>query len=54
MVQDTNGILYFGADYGVLETDPSAGILFRSLADRLPDSLKVFGDIWSISETAGS
>jgi len=89
MIQDTNGILYFGADYGVaiyngafwelasrgqtivrslcytshqkivyggfddfgfLEHEISKGTVFNSLAAKLPDSLKVFGDIWSICE----
>lgn len=92
MVQDTSGILYFGADYGVaiyngayweitsrnqsivrslfydsrhrivyggfddfgfLEHDISRGTVFNSLASQLPDSLKVFGDIWSICESGG-
>jgi AraC-like DNA-binding protein len=90
MVQDTNGVLYFGADYGIaiyngsfwemssgsqsivrslyydsrrriayggfddfgfLERDLSRGIVFKSLARQLPDTLKVFGDIWSITES---
>jgi AraC-like DNA-binding protein len=92
MVQDTSGVLYFGADYGVaiyngaywditsrnqsivrslyydsshrivyggfddfgfLEQDISRGTVFKSLADQLPDSLKVFGDVWSICELGG-
>jgi ligand-binding sensor domain-containing protein len=92
MVQDTNGILYFGADYGVamyngaywelasrgqsivrsllcssqkkivyggfddfgfLDHEISIGTVFNSLASQLPDSLRVFGDIWSICEVDG-
>ncbi|HBB93065.1 MAG TPA: hypothetical protein DC042_15470, partial [Bacteroidales bacterium] len=89
MIQDSNGILYFGADFGIatyngsywelasheqsivrslqmdshqrifyggfddfgmLEKDISRGLIFKSLAQNLPDSLKNFGDIWSISK----
>ncbi|MFA6128623.1 MAG: helix-turn-helix domain-containing protein [Bacteroidales bacterium] len=92
MVQDTNGLLYFGADYGIVRYDGSSwtlissaqkivrsllidsghkmfyggfddfgvlernavsGLAFRSLTGQLPDSLKAFGDIWSINECDG-
>jgi hypothetical protein len=55
MIDSRHRIFYGGFDdFGILEPDAVNGLQYRSLSIHLPDSLKIFGDIWSINECDGN
>jgi serine phosphatase RsbU (regulator of sigma subunit)/ligand-binding sensor domain-containing protein len=46
--KDQNGFIYYGAqgEFGFLYADNKGNLTNKSLVDLLPDSLKLFGDVW--------
>jgi serine phosphatase RsbU (regulator of sigma subunit) len=48
LAKDNNGVIYYGAqgEFGYLYATKNGVIVNKSLVDLLPDSLKLFGDVW--------
>jgi serine phosphatase RsbU (regulator of sigma subunit)/ligand-binding sensor domain-containing protein len=48
LAKDENDVIYYGAqgEFGYLFADSKGNLTNKSLVDLLPDSLKLFGDVW--------